>query len=229
MRRVAAQAAVLCWAGLALGGCAATEKLIPSSGGGGSVFGNLLAFHTSDPGPAGPAAAAAAQEAALQCPTVEVLDGTSSYRTYAGTEQTNEAVRYQFSMGDVARDCTRSGKEILIKVGVSGRVLLGPAGSPGAFTVPVRVAVRHDADGKAVATKFYQAPATIGAGSDATDFQVVTEPIAVPLVSANADEDYTILVGFDAGGKPAAAASPAKTRRRTHGKPSPAPEAAPQG
>ncbi len=228
MRRVGARAAVLCWAGLALGGCAATEKLMPSTSSGGSVFGNLLAFHTSDPGPAKPGAAGQT-ETELLCPTVQVLDGTSSYRTYAGTEQSNAAVRYQFSMGEVARDCTKVGKDIQLKVGVSGRVLLGPAGSPGSFTVPVRVAVRHDGDGKAVATKFYQVPATIGAGSDATDFQVVTEPITVPFVTSNADDDYTILVGFDAGGKaPAAAGGTAKKGRRAHGKAAPA-EAAPQG
>ena len=157
-----------------------------------------------------------------------MLDGTSSYRTYAGTEQTNDAVRYQFSMGEVARECTKSGKEILLKVGVEGRVLLGPAGSPGSFTVPVRIAVRHDGDGKAVATKFYQVPATIEAGSDATAFQIVSDPITVPFLTANADDDYTILVGFDTGAKaPAAASGRKKGSPRLHGKAS-AP-AAPQG
>lgn len=189
----------LCGVGLALGGCAAADNIIPSASGMGSAFGNLLAFNTTTPGPA--PAAAGATERPLQCPTVQVLDGTASYRTYAGAEQSNETVRYQFSMGEVARDCTHSGKDVLLKVGVEGRVLLGPAGSPGAFTVPVRIAVRHDSDGKAVATKFYQVPATIAAGQDATTFQVVSDPIAVPFVSSNADDDYTILVGFDADAK----------------------------
>ncbi|RYB01716.1 hypothetical protein D3272_24600 [Lichenibacterium ramalinae] len=198
--------------GLSLCGCAATEKLLPTTGGGGSVFGNLLAFHTSDPGPV---PVAGQREDPLECPTIEILDGTASYRTYAGAEQTNEAVRYQFSMGEVARDCTKSGKEILLKVGVEGRVLLGPAGAPGSFTVPVRIAVRHDGDGKAVATKFFQVPATIAPGADSTTFQVVSEPIAVPFVTSHSDEDYTILVGFDASGKPApAAAGPDRKPRR---------------
>ena len=227
MRRVGARALALCCAGLALGGCAATDKLIPSTGGVSSAFGNLLAFNTTTPPPA-PAAAGAAPERPLQCPTVEVLDGTASYRTYAGTEQTNEAVRYQFSMGEVARDCTHSGKDVLLKVGVAGRVLLGPAGSPGSFTVPVRIAVRRDGDGKAVATKLYDVPATIAAGEDATGFQIVSDPIAVPFVSSSADDDYTILVGFDAASKaPAVAAADKKDRRRgARAKP---PAAAPQG
>lgn len=225
MTRIGARAAMLGAVGLSLCGCAATEKLMPSTSGVGSAFGNLLAFHTSDPGPApvgGP------REEPLQCPTVEILDGTASYRTYAGTEQTNEAVRYQFSMGEVARDCTRSGKDILLKVGVDGRVLLGPAGAPGSFTVPVRIAIRHDGDGKAAATKFFQVPATIAPGADTTTFQVVSEPIAVPFLTSHADEDYTILVGFDASGKaaPAGAGPERKPRRRARAH---APAAAPQG
>ena len=94
--------------------------------------------------------------------------------------------------------------------------------------MPVRIAVRHDGDGKAVATKFFQVPATIAAGADSTTFQVVSEPIAVPFLTSHADEDYTILVGFDASGKPApAAAGPDRKphRRRAHA-PTPA---APQG
>ena len=186
---------------------------MPSSDGGGSVFGNLLAFNTTKPGPV---PTAARPEDPLQCPRVEVLDGTAAYRTYVGTDQSNNAVRYQFSMGEVARDCTRSGSQILLKVGVEGRVLLGPAGSPGSFTVPVRIAVRHDADGKAVASKFYDVPAVIGAGGDAAAFQVVSDPIAVPFISSRADDDYTILVGFDAAGKTPAA--PGKGRRASRAK-----------
>lgn len=213
MDRAGARAAVLGCAGLVLGGCAATEKLLPSPGGD-SVFGNLLAFNKADPGPLA-ANAQATQVAPLQCPTVEVLDGTASYRTYVGADQSNAAVRYQFSMGDVARDCVRAGDRIQIKVGVEGRVLLGPAGSPGSFTVPVRIAVRRDADGKPVAAKLYQVPATIAAGGDSTDFQLVTEPIAVPFVTPHADDDYTVLVGFDAGTKaPAAAAGKGRKRGR---------------
>jgi hypothetical protein len=215
----------MCCLGLTLGGCAAADSLTSSAGGVSSAFGNLLAFHTTTPG-AAPAAAGGAPEQPMQCPSIQVLDGTAAYRTYAGTDQSNETVRYQFSMGDVARDCTHSGKEVLLKVGVSGRVLLGPAGSPGAFTVPVRIAVRHDADGKAVAAKFYQAPATIAAGEDSTTFQVVSDPIAVPFVSANADDDYTILVGFDATAKtpPAAAADKKPRRRGAHAKAADAPQ-----
>ena len=215
MKRGAARAAIWCAAGLVLSGCAATEKLIPSSDSVSATFGNLLAFNTTHPGPV-PSAAHPSDEP-LRCPALEVLDGTSSYRTYAGADQSNGNVRYQFSMGDVARDCTRSGSDILMKVGVEGRVLLGPAGSPGSFTVPVRIAIRRDSDQKPAVAKLYQVPATIAAGETAGSFTLVTDPVAVPFVSVHADDDYTILVGFDSATKPAAEA--AARGRRPRAKP----------
>ena len=215
MNRVAARAALWCSAGLVLSGCAGTEKLIPSSDSVSATFGNLLAFNTTHPGPV-PSAAHPGDEP-LRCPALEVLDGTSSYRTYAGADQSNGNVRYQFSMGDVARDCTRSGNDILMKIGVEGRVLLGPAGSPGNFTVPVRIAVRRDSDQKPAAAKLYQIPATIAPGETTGSFTLVTDPVAVPFVSAHADDDYTILVGFDSATKPTAEA--AGKGRHPHGKP----------
>ena len=199
MERVGVRAALLGLAGMALAGCAGTDKFIPSTESVSSTFGNLLAFNTTKPGSV-PAAAHPGEDP-LQCPTIEVLDGTSSYRTFAGADQTNENVRYQFSMGDIARDCTRSGNEILLKVGAEGRVLLGPAGSPGSFKVPVRIAVRRDSDQKPAAAKLYQVPTTIAPGETAGSFTIVSDPIAVPFLHAHADDDYTILVGFDAAGK----------------------------
>jgi hypothetical protein len=106
-------------------------------------------------------------------------------------------------MGDVARECSKVGDQIMIKVGVQGRVLLGPAGAPGSFSVPVRIAVRRDADGKAAAGKLYPIAATIPQGQTETDFALVADPLGVPYLRSEADQDYTILVGFDVQAKPA--------------------------
>ncbi len=192
MRRVAAA----CILAGSLAGCAGGgENFFPASiSGGASSFGNLLSFAKPD---TAPVSAAASRQAPLQCPQIEVLDGTSSFRTYSGADQSNGSVRYQYSLGDVARECTRSGQDILIKVGVSGRVLLGPAGQPGSFNVPVRIAVRRDSDQKAAAAKLYQVPSTIAFGQTQGDFTIVSDPLVVPYIQAHADDDYTILVGFD--------------------------------
>ena len=103
-------------------------------------------------------------------------------------------------MGDIARECTRVGDQIMIKVGVEGRVLLGPVGQPGNFNVPIRIAVRRDTDQKAAAGKLYQVPTSVAFGQTQGEFTLVSEPMAVPFLQAHADEDYTILVGFDEDG-----------------------------
>ena len=153
------------------------------------------------------------KEEPLRCPQIEVLDGTASIRVYNGTDQSNDNVRYQYSMGDVARECSRAGKEIVIKVGVEGRVLLGPAGAPGTFSIPVRIAVRRESDQKPAVAKLYQVAATVAPGQTQGDFTLLSEPLTVPLLQTNADEDYTILVGFDEHGAAPAAKAPARTRK----------------
>lgn len=197
------RAATVCVLAGSLAGCAGGGEnfFAAPAGRAGSAFGNLLAFNTTDPGPM---PSAASREAPIQCPQIEVLEGTAAYRTYAGADQTNGNVRYQYSLGDVARECTKAGNQILIKVGVAGRVLLGPAGQPGSFTVPVRIVVRHDGDNKAAASTLYHAPTSVASGQTQGDFTIVSDPLAVPFLNAHADDDYTILVGFDAHDGPAA-------------------------
>eukprot|EP01037_Dinobryon_pediforme_P008977 gene8977-9057_t len=159
---------------------------------------NLLAFNTTNPPPIAPATKEVIK---VDCPTIEIQDGTAAARFYAGAP-TNENVRYQFTLGDIARECTVVDNKILIKVGVSGRAILGPAGAVGTFSAPVRVAIRQESDGKPIVSKLYTATASVSsteAGSG--DFSLVTEPMAVPMLREQADQDYTILVGFDTAGK----------------------------
>lgn len=169
----------------------------PASVDRGTTLGNLLAFNSPN---APPMPKAVDTEEKPTCPDIEVLDGTASSRVYGSAEQSNNNVRYQFSMGDVVRECSHVGDQLVLKVGVEGRALLGPVGSPGGFTAPVRVAVRRERDETAVASKLYQVPVSIGAGDANAPFSIVTDPIAVPYLSAQANTDYTIVVGFDPRG-----------------------------
>ena len=204
-------AAVFSVAG-ALAGCAGSDGFMASSSAGAtpaSKLAGLLPFMSSDPTPA---PARASKDGPIQCPQVEVLDGTASVRSYGGSEQSNNDVKYQYSMGDIARECSRAGDQIMIKVGVEGRVLLGPVGQPGSFNVPIRIAIRRDADQKPAMSKLYQVPTTIAFGQTQGDFSLVSEPLAVPFIQIHADEDYTILVGFD--DHPAAPGAKPSARRK---------------
>jgi len=132
---------------------------------------------------------------AVKCPEIVVQEGTTADRVNAGSEQTNNALRYQFAVEDVARDCIVEGGQLSMKVGVSGKALLGPAGSPGSFSAPVRVVVVRAIDQSPVVTKLYQVPTSVAAGQTQGTFTLVTDPLSVP--NSNAMQDYMIKVGFD--------------------------------
>ena len=161
-----------------------------------NTMGNLLAYNKPAAPPLPPGQKPVVE---VDCPTIEVQDGTAALRTYAGGNS-NADVSYQYSLGDTARECSVVGNQIAIKVGIEGRVLMGPKGSPGSFTAPIRIAIRHESEGKAILSKLYKVPVTVPAGATGAPFTFVSEPLMIPLVPVRADEDYTVIVGFDGAG-----------------------------
>ena len=131
----------------------------------------------------------------LECPVVEIEDGAATARV-GGPE--NSAVRYQFDLVDTARECQPRGDQFSLKIGVSGRLLIGPAGSPGAYSTNVKVLVRREVDHKTIFEKTYRVEANT-AGGVQTPFEVVTELIMLPLTRTKLNDDYSIFVGFDNG------------------------------
>jgi len=131
----------------------------------------------------------------LECPVVEVEDGAATARV-GGPE--NSAVRYQFDLVDTARECQPQGQQFSLKVGVSGLLLIGPAGSPGAYSTNVKVLVRREVDQKTIFEKTYRVEADTAGGVQAP-FRTVTEPIILPFTRTDLNDDYSIFVGFDNG------------------------------
>jgi hypothetical protein len=169
-----------------------------SLGSAGSTLGNLLSFSA----PSGPAVSPLDKDpnVDLVCPDVHVREGGAALRVMAGG-----AVRHQFSIGELARQCRVIDKRLVLKVGVEGKALLGPAGSPSAFTVPVTIAVRKNGEERPFVARSYRATAAIPAGQSQTTFTIVSDEISVPFVSEAANEDYEIIVSIDgAGGEPRA-------------------------
>jgi hypothetical protein len=78
-------------------------------------------------------------------------------------------------------------------------VLLGPAGSAGSFTVPVRMAILRKSDNEPEVSKLYHAKVNIGQSETEADFTIVSEPIHVPFIQDHSEEDYSIRVGIDEG------------------------------
>ena len=105
------------------------------------------------------------------------------------------------------------GGRLQLKVGVAGRVLIGPAGEPGTFTISIRIAVRNDTTQTAVNSQLVRVSASVAPSDTQAAFSYVTEPVSVPMV-AHPDEDYTILVGFDTSAKSTDKAPPRRREPR---------------
>jgi hypothetical protein len=149
------------------------------------------------------------------CPNVDVRAGASTL-TIPPSGADAFSLRYQGSIGELARECNVSGGIMRIKVGIEGRVLVGPAGGPGQVEVPLRYAVvKEGPEPKTVVSKFTKFPVTIPEGQSNVIFSHVDNDIAFPMPSGLDIESYVVYVGFDPiGEKPAPAKKPAKPARR---------------
>jgi hypothetical protein len=146
----------------------------------------------------------------IACPPVDIVAGGSALR--AGGPD-NASVRYQFSIGDTARQCDPAGpQQAALKIGVSGELVIGPAGSAGTFSAPLKITVRLESDKKEVFSQTYKVEATSD-GIAAGRFQIVTEPIILPLTTLQLADVYSISVGFE-GGAPGPSAPRHQRRRR---------------
>jgi hypothetical protein len=149
----------------------------------------------------------AISSADISCPEVDIAEGGSAYRV-GGAD--NASVRYQFNISDTARECDPAGPgQATIRIGVAGNLVIGPAGSPGTFSVPLRITVTQDADKKQVYSKTYKIEATADAVNSG-QFRVVADPIPVAMPTLLLANVYTITIGFEGG---AAAAAPRAKRR----------------
>lgn len=140
------------------------------------------------------------------CPTVDVRQGTSTLQIPPNNAEPL-ALRYQGTLGDLARDCKVTGGIMHMKVGIQGRLLLGPAGTPGQVEVPIRYAVvKEGPEPKTVLSKLNKVAVAIPEGQQNVIFTHVENDIAFPMPPNLDIEAYVVYVGFD----PTAAQTPAK-------------------
>ena len=109
-------------------------------------------------------------------------------------------MRYQGTIIRNARDCTLFGGQVNVRVGIQGRIIVGPAGAPPAVDVPIRVAVvQEGVQPKTVATKLYRTTVDL-AGQDNVPFSFVAEECPSRLPSPETVASYVIYIGFDPEG-----------------------------
>jgi hypothetical protein len=189
---------------LGLAGCGGnlanfdTPQSPPSSPPGARLLAAMLGMKRTEAGGNG-ATSPGEEDRHTYCPEVLILEGTEASRAHAGTPPSNANLRHQYSLTETARECKRDGDELTLKIGVAGKVLLGPAGSSGSYTVPVRMAILRKSDNEPEVSKLYHTAVKVGQSETETDFTIVSESLHVRFVQDHAEADYTIRVGIDEG------------------------------
>lgn len=163
-------------------------------------FGNVVMFQSTTPPAANQLPTDPEEE--LVCPEVIVADGGAAIRAQSGED--SAGLRHQISIINVARECTPTGDGgFRLKVGVEGRVLLGPAGGAGTYGTTLTTLVNRGST--QVARRTARVGGTIPSGQGGTGFSHVEDGIVVPPGRG----DVEIFVGL--GGGPV---TPARSRRR---------------
>jgi hypothetical protein len=207
--------AVLAIAGGVLSGCGAGSMFgsgsSDSSPSIGDRFGQLFGSKSQAVGDAPPPA----EQNEATCPAVSIRPGASTYAVgMPGKEASGSDLRYQATITRTARDCTLAGGQVTARIGIQGRVIAGPAGTPTSVDVPLRVAVVQDGvTPKTIFTKSYQTNVSMNADSSVL-FSLVAEDVVYPVPPGSAGDSYVFYIGFDPQAlKPEAKARPMRKKK----------------
>lgn len=201
--RSAAATGLVTLLGLALAGCGSVGN--PLSGSALDLFSTSSKATATTASTGGPAALA---DTDVECPEVNVRTGSATLvigKNPKAAEPTPLDVRYQGTIIRTARECHVSAGTMTIKVGIEGRLITGPAGTPGTVDVPLRIAVvQEGVNPKTIVSKFGKETVTLGSAVDRATFTHIDPDIVFPLPQPLANIDaYVIYVGFDPlGGQP---------------------------
>jgi len=194
---------------IALSGCSTYDSMFgskptsaaptssPSSSSSSSFSDKFSNFVLGSPATAGEATGATPPD--IDCPTVEIRQGASTFSQSAPDNGSAAlSLRYQANFLRGARECALRAGTVAMKVGVEGRLILGPAGAPGTISLPVRLAVvREGVEPKTIWTKFYSVPVVVPPGESNVLFTHVEEALSFPMPSAKDFDAYVVYVGFD--------------------------------
>jgi hypothetical protein len=137
----------------------------------------------------------------VECPFLDIRQGASTL-TFPPPppDGSNEAMslKYQGIFVRAARDCAVVNGQMVMRVGVQGRIIVGPAGGPGQIEVPLRIAVVSApiTAPKTVVTRLIRIPVTISANDPNVDFTHIEEGLSFPIPSGSSDP-YIVYIGFD--------------------------------
>jgi hypothetical protein len=130
---------------------------------------------------------------ATECPPIKVKTGAETLFYYGKGKVGNpKDLNYQAIIDKQSRNCVVSNGLITVKMGMVGRLLLGPAGNQTNVDVPVRFTVERD--GVQLFSERYEIPVTITPPNQSEEFVKVVENVGVPYTGG---EQIVFYVGFD--------------------------------
>jgi hypothetical protein len=220
------RASIGAWLALMLlaGGCSAGSGVgAPSASDSSSESSGLIGSFFAGSSARSPQAVAGAQPD-VNCPRVEVRMGASTLTIGPTGDKAAMSLKYQGTFARVARECAVVDGNMVMKIGVQGRVIVGPAGGPGQVDVPLRLAVVQETPGgsKPIVTKFIRIAVIIGPNEGYATFTHIEEAMSFPLPTPTALlDDYIAYVGFD----PLSAEAEDQQKQKPKPKPKPKPAA----
>jgi len=195
-----------------------------AAGSGSSTTSYLTSFFSGSSDKGAQAVAGATPD--VECPYIDIREGASTLTVnasgdYGSGENTAMSLKYQGTFVRAARQCSVAAGQMTIRVGVEGRIILGPAGGPGQVDVPLRIAVVDEspAGSKPIVTKLIHIPVMVQTANDNPAFAYVEEGVTFPLPpSSIALARYIVYIGFD----PLAVETDKKPKPKPKAKPRPA-------
>ena len=209
-------AVALVSAGAALAACSSTPSL-PTSSSFKSLFGSSAAADAS-------ASAEPAAPIEFECPAVSVRQGASTLAVSAVPGDDSALnMKYQVGIGQTARECKLNAGIVTMKVGMQGRVVVGPAGGGGSVDVPVRYAVvQEGVSPKAIVSKLDRVNVAIPPNDGNVLFTHVEEELSFPMPKGDGIDSYVVYVGFDPAAVKDEKKKPAAKQARPRRTPPPA-------
>ena len=142
------------------------------------------------------------QQADVDCPLIDIRQGAGTLTIpLPPPDGSNDAMslKYQGTFVRAARDCKVVNGQLAMKIGVQGRVIVGPAGGPGQIEVPLRLAVvdQTPSGSKTIVTKLVLVPVTVTSDDAGALFTHIEDNFAFPLPSSAELDNYIVYIGFD--------------------------------
>ena len=193
----------------------------PASSGGGLLPDDITNFFSgsSDKSPQQVAGATADAE----CPYIQIREGASTLTINGSGDNAAMSLKYQGTFVRAARQCAVVAGQMVMKIGVQGRLVLGPQGGPGEVNVPLRIAVVDEkpASSKTIVTKLIMIPVAVQSPDDNPSFTHVEDNVTFPMPSSSELDNYIVYIGFD----PVAAQAQERHAPRPKARRKPAPRA----